>query len=283
MRPACMLIVWVALFVPFTAQAEEIITHPAHSTYPMYTVEIDEAKWSYSTEDEHFHIWLPNDVPVIKGVFAFVFHGCGQELAENAEMRQLAAELDAAVVGFDKFYMFPGSEAPSSVLLDALSELGKLSDHPELEHAPIFTFGHSNATRFAAGFPSKEPERTIGWVAFKSAFGGQFSLPEIYDIPGMVLSGENDHDYFSDQLATVRTLRHNHQALMHILVEPGGGHGPSKPSSYTIVLAFMKCIFQLRVLDNVDPRQGPVKLNEIKEQEGWLGQTLTGARVRPFI
>lgn len=37
----------------------------------------------------------------------------------------------------------------------------------------------------------KLPDRVFAWIAFKSAFGKQFSEPAIYPIPGLVLSGEN--------------------------------------------------------------------------------------------
>ena len=226
----------------------------------------------------------PQNTAVIKGLFIFVFHGAGQDFAEYDEMRALATQISCAVVGFDKFYGYPGNaEVPSSVLSNALKELAAVSAHPEVAHAPIFTFGHSNGTAFSAGFASKEPDRIFGWMAFKSAYGAQFSFPSIYRMPGLIISGETDESYFSDQLATVRHLRHEHHALMHMIVEPGVGHGPRKPSSYTILMAFMKTAFQVRVPADADPRQGPVKLIELQESQGWLGQTLDGARVKPAL
>lgn len=254
---------------------------PEIKTWPQYTVEVNAALWPFSSADKHFHLWKAENTPVVRGLFAFVFHGCGKEFAEYADMRALAAELGCGIVGFDKYYMFPGAETPTGVLLDALKELAAASGHPEVAHAPIFTFGHSNATRFSVGFAAGEPERTIGWVAFKSANGGQFSLPPAYAIPGMVLSGEQDESYFSNQLLTVRKLRHQNQALMHMIVEPGGGHEAEKPGSYEMVMAFMKTVFNLRVPADADPRKGPVPLIELKEPEGWLGQTLDGVRVKP--
>lgn len=248
---------------------------------PNHTVVVDPNLWSTSTADKHFHLWVPEKTPVIKGMYVFVFHGCGQEFAEYGELRSLAGELHCAVVGFDKTHGYPGAgDVSSSVLLNALDELARSSNHPELVHAPIFTFGHSNATVFSAGFAGKEPERIFGWMAFKSAYGAQFSVPAIYDIPGLVISGETDDSYFGDQLTTVRQLRYRHRALMHMVVEPGVGHGPSKPKTYTILLAFMKTAFLLRVPADADPRQGPVKLNELKESQGWLGQTPDGHRIR---
>jgi hypothetical protein len=246
-----------------------------------FTVVVDPALWSYSSADKHFNLWVPENTPVIKGIYIFVFHGCGQEFSEYSEMRKLATELHCAIVGFDKFHGYPGAgTVPSSILLDALKELATTSNHPEIVNAPIFTFGHSNATVFAAGFAGKEAARVFGWMAFKSAFGAQFSVPEIYKIPGLVISGETDDSYFQDQLTTVRQLRYRYGALMNMLIEPAVGHGPSKPKTYTILLAFMKTAFLLRVPADADPTKGPVKLNELQESKGWLGQTFDGLRIR---
>jgi dienelactone hydrolase len=243
------------------------------------TVVVDKARWPYSSADKHFHLWLPKDTPVIKGLYVIVFHGAGQHFAESASLRALSAELSCGVVGFDKFHGMPGNgTTPSRVLLDALKELATVSKHPEVDNAPIFTWGNSNGTMFSAGFASKEPNRVFGWMAFKSAFGGQFSLPEIYSIPGMVISGENDTGYFADQLHTVKKLRHEYGALLHIVVEAKGGHGFDAHTA-DICLAFMKTAFQVRVPTDADPRRGPVMLNILQETQGWLGQTLDGARV----
>ncbi|MBM4016795.1 MAG: hypothetical protein FJ288_00470 [Planctomycetes bacterium] len=265
------------------ASAAAATTQPEIKTRPEYTVEVDAALWPYSSKDKHFHLWKAKNAPVIRGLFAFVFHGCGRDFAEYPDMRALAAELGCGIVGFDKYYGYPGDEdVPTSVLLDALKDLAATCGHPEVAHAPIFTFGHSNATRFSAGFTVGEPERTIGWIAFRSAGGfGYISLPPAYTIPGMVISGEHDGDYFSGQLFTVRRLRHQHRTLMHMIVEPDAGHGEKKPGSYEMMMAFMKVAFNVRVPADADPRKGPVPLVQLKEPQGWLGQTIDGVRVRP--
>ncbi|MBT3376034.1 MAG: fibronectin type III domain-containing protein [Lentisphaerae bacterium] len=217
-----------------------------------------------------FHLWLPPNTPVIKGVFAFTYHGCGGTLAELPDMRYLAASLDSAIVGLGGETTKRGFR-PSRIMFDALDDLGRQSNHPELVNAPIFTFGHSNGTGFAAGFADQEPERVIGWIAFKSANGRQFSLPPIYAVPGLVLSGERDRTYFNNQLDTVERLRREQNALMGMIVEPKAGHGPNGRKSYGICLAFMRTVFRLRVPADADPRQGPVTLNALLPESGWLG------------
>lgn len=235
----------------------------------------DEWPYTYRTEvkGQHafFHLWLPKHTPVVKGLFVFSYHGCGGQFSELAEMRYLAASLDCAVVVLGGETIKRGFK-PSRLLFDALADLAGQSEHPEIVHAPIFTFGHSNGTGFSAGFASQEPGRVFGWIAFKSANGRQFSLPPIYRIPGLVLSGERDRSYFNNQLDTVEQLRQEHQALMHMIVEPSAGHGPNRDKSYRICMAFMKTVFHLRVPADADPRRGPVKLLELSPDQGWLGK-----------
>jgi len=235
----------------------------------------DEWPYTFRTEvkAQHafFHLWLPPHTTVLRGIFGFTYHGCGGPFAERADMRYLAASLDCAIVGLGGETTKRGF-TPSRVLFEALEDLGRQSGHAELVNAPIFTFGHSNGTGFSAGFASQEPARAIGWVAFKSANGGQFSLPPIYGIPGLVLSGERDKSYFNNQLETVETLRSEHAALMGMIVEPGAGHGPNRDKSYKICQAFMRNVFRLRVPVDADPRDGPVQLTALSPDSGWLGR-----------
>jgi hypothetical protein len=143
----------------------------------------------------------------------------------------------------------------------------------EIVNAPLCLFGHSNATAFVSGFGGKHPERVFAWIAFKSASGKQFSEPAIYPIPGLVLSGEIDTSYFSDQLATVKKLRKENHARMHMIVEPGGGHWPEGPrgtKTLAIVMAFIRTAYHLRVPADADPSKEPPKLIDAAEEKGWL-------------
>ena len=245
--------------------------------------------WHFTTECGSFNLWLPQNKPLVKGIFVFPFYGTGHNFSEYTELRAMSGDIGCAIVGFNEGGKLPDGahvgmpghdKSPASVLLGALGELAVLSGHPEVEHAPLLTFGHSNGTVFSAGFASKHPERIFGWIAFKSAFGAQFSKPEIYNIPGMVISGENDASYFGDQPATVERLRREHGALMHMIVEPGGGHWPEGTRTYTILMAFMKAAFLLRVPADADATRGPVTLIECKEADGWLGRNVDVVRLR---
>lgn len=270
------------------AMAAEPATTRAAATKPATPQYV----WPYTSADGNFHLWLPKQTSPIKALFVFPYHGTGEGWSQSQEMHALAQELGCGVVAFNQLAIlpdgtkvgFPGNDkSPDTRLLNAFADLAQQSGHPEVVNAPLCLFGHSNATAFVSGFGSKHPERIFAWVAFKSAFGAQFSKPEIYPIPGLVISGEKDDSYFQDQLTTVKKLRKENHALMHMIVEPGGGHWPEGAGgtkTLAIIKAFMRTAFHLRVPPDADPSKGPVKLIDAVEANGWLGKNLDGLRVR---
>jgi len=220
------------------------------------------------------HLWLPDGVERIRAVFLFTTYGSFGGFAAGAQIRDLGRDLHCAVVLSEE--RLPDKDA--APMLATLQTLATRSAHPEVAHAPLFVFGHSNSTHDMGRFAALVPMRIVGWVAMKSAFGEQFSLPELYRIPGMVVSGEADHSYFQNQLETVRKLRREHHALMHMLVEADGPHWPNDPT-FQIMMAFLKNVFYLRVPVDGDARLAPIKLLEIADADGWLGQNVAGKRI----
>jgi len=220
------------------------------------------------------HLWLPDGVKRIRAIFLFTAYGSFGGFAAGPQIRELGRDLECGIVLSEE--RLPDKDAAS--MLATLQTLAARTAHPEVAHAPLFVFGHSNSTHDMGRFAALVPTRIAGWVAMKSAFGLQFSLPGLYRIPGMVVSGEADHSYFGDQLATVLKLRREHGALMHMLIEADGPHWPNDPT-FQIMMAFLKNVFYLRVPADGDATLAPIKLVEITEAEGWLGQNVAGKRV----
>jgi len=221
--------------------------------------------------------WIPPKLKLVTGTFIFSKHGSFRGYSTDRGLRALATELNCAVLHSDQELGTPYRD--TRAMLDVLAQFADLSAHPEVAHAPLFIFGHSNSTENMSSFGGGCPERIIAWVAMKSAFGAQFSVPALYGVPGMVVSGEKDHSYFQDQLATVKRHRKESHALMHMIVEPDGPHWPVK-QTFRIMQAFIKTCYYLRVPYGADATLGPVKLRTLDESSGWLGANLEGKRVR---
>ena len=225
-------------------------------------------------EEVRFDLWLPDDIGVARGIVVISGHGSGENLFRRADMRALAKELHLALFKFVGNPMQRGFW-PRSLLFDRLKLLGKKRSHPELEHAPLFLYGHSNGTGFSAIFPSYAPERVWGFVSMRPGITFQVYQPGAAQVPGLVIFGEDD-GFFArpsreENLAVVPTLRKNHAALWNIAVEPKAGHGPGE-KTWPLVFSFLRHTFAARVPVNAGASQGPVKLNTLTLENGHLGQ-----------
>ncbi len=223
-----------------------------------------------------FHLWMPDKQKPVRAAFIFVPHGSYGGYSISEHLRNLARSLDCAIILSDKGLC--SDDGDPKRVLDSLNALAKVSGHPEIANIPLFVFGHSNSTQTMGEFAHQVPERIVAWVAMKSAFGGQFEYPELAKIPGMVVCGENDHSYFQDQLATVKRMRREHHALVHIIVESEGPHWPVE-STFAIQGSFLRHAFYRRVPFNADATLEPPQLLSIDERSGCLGQNLEGTRV----
>jgi len=232
-----------------------------------------------SREEVRFDLWLPEGVAVVKGMVVMSGHGSGESLFFRADLRALAKELG---LGLFKFTGNPMQRGfwPRSLLFDRLREFGKKSGHPEVGHAPLFLYGHSNGTGFSAVFPAYEPERVWGWVSMRPGITFQVYQPGAAQVPGLVIFGEEDHFLArpsrEENLAVVPALRKKHGALWNFAVEPKTGHGPGE-KTWPLVYSFLRHTFAARVPADVDPRKGPVTLNTPAPESGFLGQNWVSA------
>ena len=225
-------------------------------------------------EEVQFDLWLPDGVKTVKGIVAISGHGSGEPLFRRADLRSLATELS---LGLFKFTGNPMQRGfwPQTLLFDHLRTFGEASGHPELEHAPLFLYGHSNGTGFSAVFPSYEPERVWGWISMRPGITFQVYQPGAAQVPGLVIFGEDDHflarPSVAENLAVVPALREKHGALWNFAVEPKTGHGPGE-KTWPLVFSFLRHTFTARVPADADPRTGAVSLKTPAVESGHLGQ-----------
>jgi hypothetical protein len=127
-------------------------------------------------EEVRFALWLPGDCPQVKGIVVMSGHGSGEALFRRADMRALARELHLALFKFVGNPMQRGFW-PRSLLPERLKAFGQKAGHPELEHAPLFLYGHSNGTGFSAIFPATEGARVWAWVSMRPGITFQVYQP----------------------------------------------------------------------------------------------------------
>ncbi len=225
-------------------------------------------------EEVAFDLWLPEGIESVKGIVVMSGHGSGESLYRRADMRKLAQELHLALFKFVGNPMQRGFW-PRSLLSEHLKTFGAKSGHHELEHAPLFLYGHSNGTGFSAIFASYEPQRVWGFVSMRPGITFQVYQPGAAQVPGLVIFGEDDpflaRPSKEENLAVVPALRKNHRALWSIAVEPKTGHGPGE-KTWALVFSFLRHSFTARVPVDADAKNGPEKLLAPALESGHLGQ-----------
>lgn len=249
---------------------------------------VSEAQWREAVkqkgegkrEEVAFELWLPKDLQTVRGIVVMSGHGSGEALFKRADLRTLAQELRLALFKFTGNPMQRGFW-PQSLLFEHLRQFGEKSGHPELEHAPLFLYGHSNGTGFSAIFTSYVPDRVCGWVSMRPGTTFQVYQPGAAQVPGLVIFGEEDpflaRPSQEENLAVVPALRKNHRALWNFAVEPKTGHGPGD-KTWPLVFSFLRHSFAARVPAEADARQGPVKLLTPALESGHLGQNWSTAK-----
>lgn len=231
-------------------------------------------------EEVAFDLWLPEGVECVKGIVVMSGHGSGEGLFRRADLRALAKELNLALFKFVGNPMQRGFW-PQTLLFEHLRRFAEKSGHPELQHAPLFLYGHSNGTGFSAIFTSYVPNRVWGWVSMRPGTTFQVYQPGAAQVPGLVIFGEDDaflaRPSREENLAVVPALRKNHRALWNFAVEPKTGHGPGE-KTWPLVLSFLRHSFAARVPAEADARQGPVKLLTPALESGHLGQNWSATK-----
>jgi len=225
-------------------------------------------------EDVKFDLWLPEGVDVVKGIVVISGWGSGEKMYLRPDLRALGRELHLAVFRFAGMPMYHGFQ-PTSLLFERLKTFGEKSGHPELANAPLFLYGHSNGTGFSALFAGKEAPHVWGWVSMRPGYTYQVYQPRAAQVPGMVIFGEDD-GFFArpsqkENLAIIPTGRKKLDAQWNVVVEPRGGHFPCE-RTWSLVFSFLRHTFNARVPADADPRKGPVKLNMLATESGYLGQ-----------
>ena len=249
---------------------------------------ISEAQWREAVkqkgegkrEEVAFDLWLPEGIESVKGIVVMSGHGSGEGLFRRADLRTLAKELHLALFKFVGNPMQRGFW-PQSLLFEQLKAFGTKSGHPELEHAPLFVYGHSNGTGFSAIFASYEPERVWGFVSMRPGTTFQVYQPGAAQVPGLVIFGEDDaflaRPSQEENLAVVPALRKIHAALWCSAVEPKIGHGPGE-KTWPLVFSFLRHSFTARIPADADARKGPVKLLTPALESGHLGQNWSATK-----
>jgi tetratricopeptide (TPR) repeat protein len=159
----------------------------------------------------------------------------------------------------------------------ALDTLAQIVSRPELQHAPLFLFGHSAGACPVVDFAAANPLRVLGFIASKHTCH-PFTVSAANAVPGYLLMGELDTE--AGNSAITESFERNRQAgaVWALAVQPGSGH--EYLFDVDLFIEWMNTVAELRLPRSVTPGQ-PVVLRPIGEARGWLANRQT-LEIGPF-
>ena len=233
---------------------------------------------SLQVTDVEFDCYISKKTELVKGIVLVHRHGFGNTLKDMTALKQFCEARDFAIISFidstnNPLKNFPDSDLCGNTILQNINYLAESTGHNELRYAPIVTFGHSNASAFAAKFAAWVSDRCFGVVAYKSAYRGQIDHEEIVDanIPILIITGELDEAYgYQGQIECAEDMAANGGAVV-FAQDPDAGHGPNANKSNTLVFAFIDSAYQAKVPEITGYDDNLITLNRLDMSKGFYG------------
>ncbi|HEX8697562.1 MAG TPA: carboxypeptidase-like regulatory domain-containing protein [Myxococcaceae bacterium] len=188
---------------------------------------------------------------------------------ERTEVRKRALELAGGNVALIGTTTLVDDAASYETLLQALSEFGTQSQHPELANIPIFFVGHSMGGCTAYGFSRVHGARVAGFLTMKGACHNTGPALAAGDVPGHFLIGELDEPYRRENITAVFEAGRAAGAPWAVSIDPFH-HGPIL--DFDLMFDWIDTVLTARL-----PATPGGPLRPMTETAGWLGNRSTGA------
>ena len=160
---------------------------------------------------------------------------------------------------------------PSSygTLIQALSEFGTQSMHPELADIPIFFVGHSMGGCTAYGFSRVYGERVAGFLTMKGGCHSPAPALEAAGVPGHFLIGALDAPHREENITAVFEAGRATGAPWALSID-AFQHGPIL--DFDLMFDWIDAVLAARL-----PLTPGAPLRPLLETDGWLGDRSNGA------
>jgi MYXO-CTERM domain-containing protein len=224
---------------------------------------------------------LPAGVAKVKGILIFTVRGLASGWAASQGFKDLAMRLESAIATVsggddlnDGSYPKRCASGEFNNVPMALSKIATDSMHPELANAPLVTIGHSHGGDYWNWFNACHPDRVA--MVFVHASGGVNYSAAALETPVLYELGTGDLiENGSKKPRAGMFVNRSKGAPMALIIGQGEGHDQVTALSLSGVIAVIEGIFKLRVPADADPAKGPVRLLDIDETRGWLGNNYT--------
>ena len=188
---------------------------------------------------------------------------------ERAEVRTRALELVGGSVALIGTTTLLDDAASRATLLEALSEFGTQSLHPELANIPILFVGHSQGGCSAYGFTRAHAARVAGFVTMKGGCHNPGPAGAAATVPGFFLIGRLDEPHRTANITPVFEAGRAAGAPWSLSTD-AFGHGPI--IDFDLLFGWIDAVLTARL-----PATAGAPLRAMTETSGWLGARSSGA------
>ena len=206
-----------------------------------------------------------------RGIVTATASGCSIwcSPSEKAQVRSGALELAGGNVALVGTTTLVDSPASYDTLLQALSDFGTQSQHPELANIPIFFIGHSMGGCTAYGFSRVHGARVAGFLTMKGGCHNPAPAAAAAGVPGHFLIGNVDEQYRRENITGVFEAGRAAGAPWAISID-AFQHGPVL--DFDLMFDWIDAVLAARL-----PMTPSAPLRAMTIADGWLGNRSNGA------
>jgi hypothetical protein len=227
----------------------------------LQTPKKDKGRTDGALDEVPLSLWIPDGVPVVRGA---VMNPFNLKAVTQSHWQEACRLWGFALIGAN-YFAVKNQEFPTT-LQAALKEFAAKTGRKELEHVPLCFVGMSAGAGMSMHFARAMPDRTIAVGPVCLEVGPDTA--ETRGIPIVTVFGDKDMQQMP-QLAAKLPVQRKEGARWAIAVQWGRGH--EFAAANNIVIPLFDHAICRRYPAGVTPAAGPVKLVDIPENEGWLG------------
>jgi hypothetical protein len=226
---------------------------------------------------EHkFRLVVPDGLVVLRGILVVGPYAGGdsRDYHEQVWYREFLNLHGFAFLGATHYYMHD-----YKVMQAALTQLAVDSEHPELVNAPYAATGFSAGGAYTRLLMKEDPDKVIAGVVVGSTMKLRCELTDDHRrVPMCVINGELEHEPdeaggMAKALEPVLAEQRPKGALWAWMAVQGVGH--EFAGQEVLAMPILDAAVRLRYPADADVRKGPVKLNTVKLESGWVADNTT--------
>ncbi|MCH8528493.1 MAG: DUF2341 domain-containing protein [Kiritimatiellae bacterium] len=220
--------------------------------------------------------WIPDEdtLPVIRGIL-YAGNGAGssnKHAANNPLLQEWALKHGFVVFGLQAGNLSENEHWDNfkTFSLDRLHD-DLAAERPELPHAPVIFWGHSNGGQQAYGFARHFPERTIAFMVNKGASYQKEAGVDPWEVPSLMIAGGDDSETRRTNIKNLYREGRDQGAPWAWFEEYRQGH--SDGNSMHLAFSYFDEILPLRYPedpDNVPTATAAPVLTPMNPADGWL-------------